>query len=275
MVITFTRDSLTFRAHEYGAGEQTIILLHGFPAYAESWKPVATRLASQGFRVLALEQRGYAPGAQPKKIRSYVIDELVDDVAALLDAANISSAHIVGHDWGGAVAWAFAGKYPKRTLTLTSIGTPHLSAFKQALYTSRQRAMSWYMFFFQLPFLPEKILSADKGKRMAKGLVESGLNKEAAGEYTRRILSGDTLSATIAWYRALRFGARAIPKIKVPTLFIYGGKDDYLSEKAARLTQGWVTGTYVFKYFPDATHWIPEEQPDLLAKELVTFIRKV
>ncbi len=225
--------------------------------------------------MLALEQRGYTAGAQPKKLRSYLIDELVDDVAALLDAAHIKSAHIVGHDWGGAVAWAFAGTYPERTLSLTSIATPHPTAFKQALYTSRQWAMSWYMFFFQLPFLPETVLSAHHGKIITKHLVKSGLNKQTASEYTRRMLVGATLRSAIAWYRALRFGARATPAINVPTLFIYGGKDKYLSEKAARLTQKFVTGRYKFTYLPDATHWIPEEQPNLLANEIITFIREI
>lgn len=107
---------------------------------------------------------------------------------------------------------------------------------------------------------------------MTKHLVQSGLNKEIASEYARRILRGHTLHSAIAWYRALRFGARAATSINVPTLFIYGGKDDYLSEKAARLTQGWVTDKYVFRYLPDATHWIPEERPDWLAKELIDFI---
>jgi pimeloyl-ACP methyl ester carboxylesterase len=254
---------------------ETIVLLHGFPSYAQSWESVATKLAAQNFRVLALEQRGYSVGAQPKKTRSYVIDELTGDVAALLRAANVKSAHIVGHDWGGAVAWAFADAYPEQTLSLSSISTPHPRAFKKALCTSRQLAMSWYMFFFQLPFLPELMLRANKGKRVLTGLVGSGLNKTTAGAYTTRLLGGDNLHSALAWYRALRFGSSgpSTSGIKARTLFIYGGKDTYLSKKSARLTRSWVTGAYTFKYLPQATHWIPEEQPDLLVNELVTFIK--
>ena len=274
-MITFSRDSLTFRAHQYGSGDETIVLLHGFPSYAQSWEPVATKLAAQNFRVLALEQRGYSVGAQPRKIRSYVVDELTGDVAALLRAANVQSAHIVGHDWGGAVAWAFASIYPEQTLSLSSISTPHPRAFKRALCTSRQLAMSWYMFFFQLPFLPELVLRANNGRRMMGGLVESGLSKTTARTYTTRILSGDTLHSALGWYRALRFGGSrsSASSVKARTLFIYGGKDAYLSEKAAHLTRSWVTGAYSFKYLPQASHWIPEEQPDLLADELATFIK--
>lgn len=274
-MIIFSRDSLTFRAHEYGSGNETVVLLHGFPSHAQSWEPIATKLAAQNFRVIALEQRGYSLGAQPKKTRSYVIDELTGDVAALLRAANVELAHIVGHDWGGAVAWAFAGAYPERTLSLSSISTPHPLAFKNALFTSRQLAMSWYMFFFQLPFLPELILRAKKGRRITKHLVGSGLNTTTAEDYANRMLSGDTLRSALAWYRALRFGSSqpSTPRIKPRTLFIYGGKDKYLSEKAARLTKNWVAGEYTFKYLPQATHWIPENQPELLAKELTAFIQ--
>lgn len=223
-----------------------------------------------------MEQRGYSPGAQPRNIRHYVIDELTADVAALLQAANVKAAHIVGHDWGGAVAWAFAGAYPEQTPSLSSISTPHPRAFKKALFTSRQLAMSWYMFFFQLPFLPELILRAKKGRRITKHLVDSGLNQATAEAYTSNILRGNTLRSVIAWYRALRFGGSRppAPSIKTRTLFIYGGKDTYLSEKAARLTKSWVTGKYTFKHLPQATHWIPENQPELLAKELTAFIQR-
>lgn len=274
-MITFSRDSLTFRAHEYGSGDETIVLLHGFPSYGQSWEPVATKLAAQNFRVLALEQRGYSPDAQPKKTRSYVIDELTGDVAALLRTANVKAAHIVGHDWGGAVAWAFASAYPEQTLSLSSICTPHPRAFKKALFTSRQLAMSWYIFFFQIPFLPELILRAKKGKQITKHLMESGLSKTIASTYTTRILSGNTLHSALAWYRALRFGSSQSSSsvIKARTLFIYGGKDKYLSERAAHLTRAWAVGAYTYRYLSQATHWIPEEQSDLLADELATFIK--
>jgi pimeloyl-ACP methyl ester carboxylesterase len=254
---------------------ETVILLHGFPASAGSWKPVATKLAAHHLRVLALEQRGYSPGAQPKDLRSYIIDELVEDVLALLQATNTQAAHIVGHDWGGAVAWAFASRYPEHTLSLTSVSTPHPNAFSQALHSSKQALMSWYMFFFQLPFLPEWIMRANQGKLLTRYLVHSGLNEKAALSYTRRMLGNNTLHYALAWYRALRFKHRGptIDTIKSPTLFIYGGKDAYLSEKAARLTRQQVTGKYIFMHLPEATHWIPEEQPDLLAKELLGFIK--
>jgi pimeloyl-ACP methyl ester carboxylesterase len=177
---------------------ETVILLHGFPASAGSWKPVATKLAAHHLRVLALEQRGYSPGAQPKDLRSYIIDELVEDVLALLQATNTQAAHIVGHDWGGAVAWAFASRYPEHTLSLTSVSTPHPNAFSQALHSSKQALMSWYMFFFQLPFLPEWIMRANQGKLLTRYLVHSGLNEKAALSYTRRMLGNNTLHYALA-----------------------------------------------------------------------------
>lgn len=117
-------------------------------------------------------------------------------------------------------------------------------------------------------------LRAKQGRLITNNLIGSGLNVETTGIYTRRILDGNTLHYALAWYRALRFKNRtfAIHQIKVPTLFIYGGKDSYLSEKAAQLTRQWVTGEYTFAYLPSATHWIPEEQPKLLTETLIAFI---
>jgi len=141
------------------AGE-LVVLLHGFPQTAACWARVAEALAAAGYRVLAPDQRGYSPGARPAAVRAYRMPELVGDVLALAEAAGAARFHLVGHDWGGAVAWALAGRHPERVATLTSVSTPHPRAFAAALLTGGQLLRSAYIGFFAIPRLSELVLGA-------------------------------------------------------------------------------------------------------------------
>lgn len=271
--IRYSRGSLVFDVLEFGLhNKDTIILLHGFPANAESWRPTAELLATEGYRVLIPSQRGYSKNARPKHRRDYKLSELVGDINALLASADVKSAHIVGHDWGGVVAWAFAAKYPDRTLSFTAISTPHPRALLDSVFKSKQLLLSWYMLFFQLPWLPELIVR----KNLKKALISSGLSNEVAIFYANAMQEKTLLKGGINWYRALPrtfFEARKIGKITPKTLFIYGGKDSFLSETAAAETKEWVAGEYTFVNRQDATHWIPEESPEWLANEILGFIK--
>ena len=153
----FSAGGLDFDARVEGdpAGE-TVVLLHGFPQRAAAWDAVWPPLVAAGYRVAMPDQRGYSPGARPAGRRAYRMEELVGDLAALLDALGVERAHLVGHDWGGAVAWAAAGTLPERLRTVTAVSTPHPRAFVAALATSRQALRARYFAFFQLPLVPER-----------------------------------------------------------------------------------------------------------------------
>jgi pimeloyl-ACP methyl ester carboxylesterase len=146
---------------------EPVVLLHGFPQTAACWIRVAQALAAAGYRVLAPDQRGYSPGARPAAVRAYRMPELVADVLALAEAAGAARFHLVGHDWGGAVAWALAGRHPERVATLTSVSTPHPRAFAAALLTGGQLPRSAYIGFFRIPRLPELVLGL--GSRAGSG----------------------------------------------------------------------------------------------------------
>ncbi len=268
----YSRNSHVFNVLELGSkNKETIILLHGFPANAESWQPTAEFLAAQGYRVLAPNQRGYSPGARPEHRRDYRLSELVQDINALLDSVDVKSAHIVGHDWGGVVAWAFAARYPERTLSLTSVSTPHPRALLRSVFKSNQLFLSWYMLFFQLPWLPELLVR----KNLKSALISSGLSSEIAISYANAMQEKTRLKGSLNWYRALPrtlFEARKIGKVMSKTLFIYGERDAFLSKAAAAKTRKWVAGEYSFVNQPNATHWIPEESPKWLAGEIIRFI---
>ena len=166
---------LVFDARTAGppAGE-LVVLLHGFPQTAACWIRGAETLAAAGYRVLAPGQRGHSPGARPAAVRAYRMPELVADVLALAEAAGAARFHLVGHDWGGAVAWALAGRHPERVATLTSVSTPHPRAFAAALLTGGQLPHSAYIGFFRAPPLPELALRA-------RGRAGSGSCRPAAG----------------------------------------------------------------------------------------------
>lgn len=269
---SYARDALTFNFFELGgASNETIILLHGFPASAESLIPVAKQLVQAGYHVLIPEQRGYSQLARPKHRRDYQLAELIKDTLALLDARKIHAAHIVGHDWGGVVAWGFAASHPERTLSLTAVSTPHPRALINSLLKSSQVFMSWYMFFFQLPRLPEIVIKAS----LASSLINSGLSKSKATVYAKAMQDNTRLKGALNWYRALPFtllDVRKIGKIQTPTLFVYGQNDTFLSTKAAKNTTQWVEDPYYFLSQPRMSHWIPEEAPEWLANQITRFI---
>src|SRR3954449_5563046 len=157
----FTRGRLTFDVTDAGTADgDVVVLLHGFPENRTSWTAVTPLLTAAGYRVLAPDQRGYSPGARPLARSAYRMQELVDDTVALVDAAGVERVHLVGHDWGGGIAWALAGAHPDRVATLTVLSTPHPAALRQAaMSTPWQLLHSSYMLFFQVPGLPERVLA--------------------------------------------------------------------------------------------------------------------
>src|SRR5439155_25778648 len=201
-VDTFARGSLTFDVTDAGPPEgDVVVLLHGFPENRTSWHAVIPLLTAAGYRVLAPDQRGYSPGARPSRRRDYRISELAGDVVALIDASGASRVHLVGHDWGGGVAWAVAGAHPNRLHTVTSLTTPHPRAMVASFVRSNQLLHSWYMLAFQLPFLPELGYRGRGLDVTRRALRRSGLAEDAIDRYVTPLQQPGAALSAINWYR--------------------------------------------------------------------------
>src|SRR3984957_10203107 len=171
----YRRDDLVFDVRDAGPPDgSVVVLLHGFPQRNDSWNAVIDRLTAEGYRCLAPNQRGYSPGARPSRRRDYCMSDLVADVGALIDASGARQVHLVGHDWGAAVAWAAAAEMPERLATVSPISVPHPAAFIKSFANSRQGLASWYMYLFQLPRLPEWSMLRRNGSLMSRFLQQAG-----------------------------------------------------------------------------------------------------
>lgn len=255
---TFERDGLTFDVRDTGPRDgDAVVLLHGFPQDGSAYDDVAPLLAAAGLRVLVPDQRGYSPGARPPGRAPYALPELVDDVAALIDAAGVARAHVVGHDWGGSVAWAFASRHATRTATLTALSTPHPAALRGALPYG-QALRSWYMAAFQVPRVPERRLLADDGDALLRALLGSGLPDVQARHYVARMLEPGALTAAIGWYRALPLAGRThVGRSRVPTTYVHGAADPFFAPRAATDTARYVVAPCRALRL-EAGHWLPE-----------------
>jgi pimeloyl-ACP methyl ester carboxylesterase len=268
----YRHDGLTFDVRDAGPADgPVVVLLHGFPQHNDSWDAVIDRLTAQGYRCLAPNQRGYSPGARPPRRRDYRIPELVGDLGALIDASGAQQVHLVGHDWGAAVAWAAAAEMPERLTTVSPVSVPHPAAFIKSFANSRQGLASWYMYFFQLPRVPEWSMKWRNGAMMSKLLQQAGQTPAAAARDAEAMREPGALTAAINWYRAMPLSnPRAInQKVSVPTLYVWSDGDTALMPASAHNTARYVTGEYRFEILPGVSHWIPDEQPDKLADLLL------
>lgn len=270
----YRRGNLVFDVIDEGPADgPVVVLLHGFPQFNTSWSKVIPRLTAAGYRCLAPNQRGYSRGARPTRRRDYRTPELVEDVRALVDASGASRVHLVGHDWGAVVAWAAAAEFPDRLATVSPVSVPHPAAFVRAFLTSRQALASWYMYVFQLPQIPERFLLGRHGTaaQLAKALRSAGQSAEAADRDARAMAESGALTAALNWYRAIPLSdvRGTAGKIKVPTLYVWSDKDAALVEKPARNSGRYVSGEYRFETLRGVSHWIPDEQPEVLADLLL------
>jgi pimeloyl-ACP methyl ester carboxylesterase len=260
---TLHRGRLTFAVHDAGPADgPPVVLLHGFPQDSSCWSRVAPLLHDAGLRTVALDQRGYSPGARPDARAAYRVEHLAADVGALLGA--VGPAHVVGHDWGGNVAWALAAWAPERVRSLTVLSTPHPRALARALVRSDQALRSTYVAFFQLPGLPEAVLS----RWLAAGLARTGLPAADAARYAARLGDPDALRGMLGWYRALPLGRSPVGDAEVPTTYVWGARDVALGRAAAEATERHVRAPYRFVGL-DAGHWLPETVPEEVAAAVV------
>lgn len=267
---SFVRGGYIFDVVDGGdpAGE-AVVLLHGFPQDQTAWSQVAPLLQEAGYRTLALGMRGASRGARPKEVGQYRTAEHVNDVLGLLDAAGLGQPHIVGHDWGGYVAWALACEHPERVRSLTAVSTPHPAAIKRAVLRSTQGLKSWYMLLFQLPYLSERMMAP--GAPLWRALAQ-GLPPQHAQRYAERMADPAARTAALNWYRVipreLSSPSVAWSKVSVPTMYVWGEHDPALGRSAAEATADYVTGRYRFEPIR-AGHWIPERKPALLASLVI------
>ena len=268
---TFRRGDLVFDVRDSGPADgEPVVLLHGFPQDSRAFDRMSPVLHGAGLRTLAPDQRGYSPGARPGGRSAYVMREVVDDVLALLEAAGLESAHVVGHDWGGIAAWALAAWHPWRVRTLTVLSVPHPAAMAQAVVHSDQALRSSYIGFFQLPLVPEGVLLAGKGAALRRMLRQGGLPAELVEEYVGRMREPGALTAALNWYRALPLAARtAVGTVRVPTLHVWGDRDAYLGRAAVESSSSFVAAPYRLEVLEGTNHWIPELAADQVG-ELVT-----
>ena len=263
---------LTFRAEAAGPEDgPVVLLLHGFPQTSLCWSAQLPALAAAGYRAVAVDQRGYSPGARPDDPAAYAMAHLVDDVLGVIGALGVDAVDLVGHDFGGSVAWTVAGHHPERVRTLTVASTPHPLAFVRAYQasgsspggtgggTSDQNARSGYMRTFRET--PRGRLEAGLLADGAAGLraVFSGLPEAAAEAHVEALRDPGALVAAVDWYRAMSARASAaVPPCPVPTLYVWSDADPAIGRDAAVATEQHVTGPYRFEVLEGVGHWVPE-----------------
>lgn len=271
---TFRRGDLRFDVSDDGPLDgPVVVLLHGFPGSRRTWDAVTPLLTTAGLRVVSFDQRGYSPGARPLRRRDYRAADVVGDVIALLDALEVGRVHLVGHDWGGFVAWRMAATARERLTGMTVLSTPHPQAMLRSLLSSAQGVQSLYMGFFQLPWVPEALLRP----RLARLLMASGLPADAAREYQRFLSGPHALRGALNWYRGMwlpdRRRRRAAPRtVAVDTTYVWGNGDQALGRRAAELTRDYVDARYRFVEV-DENHWLPERAAARVAQEVITALR--
>jgi pimeloyl-ACP methyl ester carboxylesterase len=275
-LVRIRANSMEFRARVAGFENRQgegVILLHGFPETSIMWEPLLEKLSKAGFRVVAFDQRGYSPGARPFVQNAYTKGKLATDVLAIADAAGFERFHVIGHDFGGAIAWVVADRYPERVLSLASLSMPHPSALAEALESpASQWGRSSYVLFYRIPVLPELIMGFNRAAYLEHAKWQQH-PPEQVKEYERVFGEPGALRAALNWYRAFEFHSLdPLGKIKPPTLFIWGRRDGAFGRDAANKTVNHMDGAYRM-HTVDAGHALMLEVPDIVAEDVVEHLR--
>ena len=286
-----------------GAGP-LVLFLHGFPECWYSWRHQLAALAPH-FRVMAPDLRGYNESDKPAGVKAYAMPELVADVAGLIAAEGRNEAIIVAHDWGGGIAWNFAMERPEMTKRLVVMNCPHVAIFQQHLRNNPQQlAKSWYMFFFQIPWLPETLLGANRAWAIANGVRQSTIQRGAITEHDLRVLreaasrpgalrsalnyyraafrSDDAVAGMAPIVRRFFYGDRPVapprerledwPKITAPTMLVWGEQDVALRKELTYGMEPLFTAPPRIEYVPDSGHFVQQEKPELVNALLLDFL---
>jgi pimeloyl-ACP methyl ester carboxylesterase len=265
---------------EEGEGE-LVILLHGFPEFWLGWRKQIPVL-SKYYRVVAPDMRGYNLSEKPGKVSDYMLSHLAKDIAELIRALGEDKAIVVGHDWGAAVAWAVASLYPEVVKKLAILNVPHPKEMEKAFreFNWAQWKKSWYMFFFQLPFIPEMVVGTENFFRNAfksMSTVEDTFNEEDVGKYVEAYNQPGARKGAIAYYRAiipeLLASKRDLhyQKIKAPVLMLWGEKDVALGKELTYNTAEHCDSTFEILYDPTSGHFVQRDNPDWVNENLLKF----
>jgi len=269
--------------HVVQAGDPSkplLILLHGFPEFWYGWRKQIAALVNAGFWLWIPDQRGYNLSDKPDGLAAYSLPSLARDVSELIDAAGREQAYIVGHDWGGAVAWGTALEYPERVKKLAILNSPHLSVMRKLLATKPEQLLrSWYIFFFQLPLLPEFLFTLGD----AQGLMSILLRTSRPGNFTDADIphyvhawkQRGAMTAMLNWYRSL---IQQPPpslrdsRVHVPVLIQWGKRDFALTSEIAEQSQAYCDDAQLI-FYDDATHWTQHDKADAVNAALIEFFR--
>lgn len=251
-----------------------VLLLHGFPQSRHAWTAQIDVLAGAGFRCIAPDQRGYSPGARPPATEDYAADAIVGDALAIMDAMNAPRFHLVGHDWGGQIAWMTAIRAPQRIVTLSVLSRPHPAAFAEAWANDPEqpKRSGHHKSLLQ----PETIASLRAGELEALRQMfrAQGVPAPNAERYIRTLAEPGALEAAIEWYRAAAVQLRTpMPPVTVPTLFVWGDKDSTVGRYAAEATARFVDAPYAFLPIAGAGHFLTDQVPDPVNAALLTHLR--
>jgi len=263
---------MELRARIAGTSGEGAILLHGFPTTSAMYTRLLGTASDAGYRAVAFDQRGYSPDARPDGVESYVTTELAQDVLRVADAVGFERFHLVGHDWGAVVGWNVALLAPERVLSWTALSIPHPSAFGEALATDPdQQRRSSYFLVFRTPWLPETLFTLNR-LWLLRSSVYATTPEDEREEYLRVFAEPGALTSALAWYRAIDRSIGAAPdtspQVRVPTLFIWGNRDDAVGRAAVEGQRKYIEGKYR-EIELDAAHWLMEENgPRIIAETL-------
>lgn len=272
-------NGLNFAVDEAGDGNAVALCLHGFPESRFSWRYQLPILAARGWRAVAPDLRGYGDTSRPKGRAAYALDHLVDDVAALFEALGADRRILIAHDWGALIAWVYAMRYPGKLDALVVMNVPHPAVFTRVLKTSKaQRKRSRYAAFFQLPLVPELLLSADRARRIGEAFTTMAVDKTAfpptvTDVYRDNAAVPGALTAMLAYYR-VNWGAistEPVVPIATPTLMIWGEEDTALG---LELTEGYsgLVDDFTLVRLPGVSHWVQQEAPDTVNATLTRWL---
>lgn len=264
-------NGLGFTVDEAGEGDDVALLLHGFPESRFSWRHQLPLLAGLGWHAIAPDLRGYGQSSRPVRKADYAIGHLVEDVAGLFEAAGARRRLLVGHDWGAAIAWAFALERRLPLDGLVIMNVPHPAVLARVMRASwRQPLRSWYMGFFQLPALPEAMMTTNGARAIGRAFTGMAVDKsrfppEVTDVYRQNALIPGAMTAMINYYRAntklLGRWSAASPVIEVPTLMIWGEEDAAL---CIENTEGYepLVRDFTLHRLPGVSHWVQQEAPE-------------
>ena len=273
---------LIFEVDCCGDSKRLALCLHGFPESSFSWRKQLPLLAQLGYTAWAPNLRGYGKSSRPTEISDYSVDQLLLDIVGLIDASGYDEVTLIAHDWGGILAWIFAARELRPLKKLVILNCPHPVAFKRSLNV-RQLLMSWYMYFFQLPFLPEWYLGRNDAMPIRRMLEKTSVNSDMFPQkvtevYRKHAAQNGTLTAMINYYRALfRYPPNMAntdsgrEKITVPTLLIWGEQDLALSKGLALKTSEFVVDLRT-TFIPNGSHWIQQDCPEEVNKLMSEFL---